>query len=158
MGAIFNTQGTRTILHFLNVHYGPGPQFDQARANGEYNVLRDYATYPQSYGCADHLHLNDNSVHARWQQWLNLLDAYTQGGVPGGHLVRNMMADALDPGVDANCYGIEFFAVPAPAFAVHYQAPKATDPNNPNRWTREIVVETNTIDNMISAAKRRRKK
>ena len=48
MGAIFNTQGTRTILHFLNVHYGPGPQFDQARANGEYNVLRDYATYPHS--------------------------------------------------------------------------------------------------------------
>jgi hypothetical protein len=69
-----------------------------------------------------------------------------------------MMADALDPGVDPNCYGIEFFAVPAPAFAVHYPAPKAADPNNTNRWTREIVVETNTIDNMISSARRHRKK
>jgi len=33
MGAIFNTQGTRTILNFLNVHYGPGAQFDHARTS-----------------------------------------------------------------------------------------------------------------------------
>jgi hypothetical protein len=156
MGAIFNTPGTRTILHFLNVHFGPGPQFDRARTTHEYRELRDYATWPNSYGCADHLQLNDNSIHARWKQWLDLLDSHIQNGVPGGRLVREMMADALDPAVDPHCYGIEFFAVPAPAFAVHYPAPKAIDPNDPSRWTREIVVETNTIDNTIEAARERR--
>jgi hypothetical protein len=58
-----------------------------------------------------------------------------------------MMADALQ---EAGCNGIEFFAVPASQFRVIYPAPKVPDPVNPNQFTREIIVETNTIDNTIA--------
>jgi hypothetical protein len=153
MGAIFNTRGTIAILKFLNNHYQPGAtHFDRARANGEYNVLRAFATYPDSYSCAIQLGLQDPTVNPRWKRWLDFLDAYQQGGVSGGQLVRLMMADALDPVRSPNCYGIEFFAVPSSGFFIQDPPPQIPDQSSPGRYTSEIVVETNTVDNMASIA------
>lgn len=150
MGALFNTKGTLVILKFLNNHYLRGANFNTARANAEYDVLRDFTAFPDSYSCAAQLALDDGSVTPRWKKWLKILDAHRQGFNFGGRLVRAMMADALDPSVDTNCNGIEFFAVPSSQFLVHYPAPAVKDPNNPNLYTREIVVETDTIDTMAA--------
>ena len=72
--------------------------------------------------------------------------------------MRTMMAEAIE---DANCIGIEFFAVPAPDFHVHSPAPKVHDQNDQTKYTIEIIVETNTIDEMVTffkSQKRRKKK
>lgn len=158
MGALFNTPKTLLILKFLNNHYAPGTKFNQARANKEYNVLRDFSNFPDSFSCAVKLGLHDSTVNPRWKKWLAVLDGHQEGFEFGGPLVRTMMADALDPTVDPNCNGIEFFAVPSSSFLVHSPAPSVKDPSNPNQHTREIVVETDTIDTMLSFAKKQRRK
>jgi hypothetical protein len=155
VGAIFNTPGTIKILNFLNKHYAPGAKFNHARSTGEYKILRDFATYPSSYSCAVKLGLEDTSasINARWKLWLDYLDSQSQDFSNAGQLVREMMADALDPAVEPSCDAIEFFAVPASSFSVEYPAPTIPDPNNPNNYAAEIIVETNTIDTMRSFAK-----
>lgn len=159
MGALFNTPKTLLILKFLNNHYTPGAKFNQARANKEYDTLRDFGNYPDSYSCAVKLGLHDATVNPRWKKWLDILDGYQPPGSPnGGWLVRTMMADALDPGQDQSCNGIEFFAVPASSFSVQYPASAVNDPNNSNLHTRVIIVQTNTIDVMLSSAKTRRRR
>jgi hypothetical protein len=157
MGAIFNTQKTLAILKFLNHHYEPGTQFDKARTNQENIILRNFPSFGDGFSCAKKLGLNDTSVSSRWKKWLDFLDAHQQGFEFGGPLVRKMMADALE---DPNCNGIEFFAVPAPDFFVHSPPPKVADPSDASKYTIEIIVETNTIDNMVSftKAQKRRKK
>lgn len=159
MGAIFNTPGTIAILNFLNSHYDPkaATGFAHARGNAEHQILRNKANWPTSYRCALQLGLDNAAYTGRWKKWLDKLDAYyqTKDADYGGNLVRKMMADALDP-ADANCIGIEFFAVPAAKFYVHYPAPKVQDVQNPAQYTRVIVVETNTVDNTLSSVRRRR--
>src|ERR1700704_1483116 len=157
MGAIFNTPKTLAILKFLNNHYEPGTKFEKARTDNENLVLRDFPHFGDGFSCAKKLGLHDTSVNARWKKWLDFLDAHQQGFDFGGPLVRRMMAEALE---DPHCIGIEFFAVPAPDFSVHSPAPKVHDTSNPDQYTIEIIVETNTIDNMVSftRAKKRRKK
>jgi hypothetical protein len=155
MGAIFNTDKTLKILKFLNKHYEPGVNFEKARTNQEHLVLRDFPHVADGFGCAKKLGLHDTSVNARWKKWLDFLDAHEQDSDYGGPLVRRMMAEAL---LDPSCIGIEFFAVPAPKFSVHHPAPKVYDTDDPNKYTIEIIVETNTIDNLVSFAKRQKRR
>ena len=150
MGAIFNTDKTIKILNFLNNHYKPGNKWDKARADQENVVLRDFPNWPDGFRCAKKLGLHDTSVNSRWQKWLDFLDGHRQGFDFGGPLVRRMMAEAIE---DQNCIGMEFFAVPAPDFKVHNPAPKVYDEDDPSKYTIEIIVETNTIDNMVSFMK-----
>jgi hypothetical protein len=160
MGAIFNTPGTIAILQFLNHHYDPTQPngFALARRNGEHHILRNKTSYTTSYNCARQLGLDHPTYTARWKTWLDQLDKYyqTADGDFGGHLVRTMMADALDDTKHLNCNGIEFFAVPAAKFKVIYPAPTVPNPGDPTHYTCEIVVETNTIDGTLSFTRRRK--
>src|SRR4051812_28813877 len=159
MGAIFNTKATLKLLDMLNKRYAPGNAFNKARTDQENLTLRDFPQFGDAFSCAKKLKLQDtdSGINGRWKKWLDFLDGHKQGFQFGGPLVRTMMAEAIE---DANCIGIEFFAVPAPDFIVHSPAPKVHEQNDQTKYTIEIIVETNTIDQMVTFFKsqRRRKK
>ena len=146
MGAIFSTPNTVAILSTLNNHY-QGANFTAARNRGEHATLRDFGTFPDSHSCARRLNLNPSNaaLDLRWKKWLDNLDSSMQGGVSAGRLVRNAMADAIDPAT-TQCNGLEFFAVPGNSFNVHLPPPTVNDLQNPGFFSVEIVVETQIID------------
>lgn len=123
MGMLFNTRGTLALLKILNDHFG-ARNFQGARNRNEHSVLRGASNSRDAAHQLNLEHPTDGALNLRWKKWLDYLDDYSQGGVSGGHLVRQAMADAIDQRSNANCNAIEFFAVPGPGFHVFVPPPK----------------------------------
>jgi hypothetical protein len=155
MGLRFNTDGTVEILRILNAHYRDAA-FVAAKTQPvdpnvfERDIYLDYTNYVDLCAVVRKLGLVPKQyayAAPRWEQWLKDLDKLNQGGKTGGVLVRDAIANALDPN-NPNCIAIEFFACPSANFQVLFPPPIYE--SNKTNFAVCITVETPTVDNIAA--------
>jgi hypothetical protein len=152
LGAIFNSPGTLRLIALLNNTYTRAT-FTNLQNQGNQqasltNAAIDTPTLVQmaAFNFTD----NDPNVNRRWLNWLKYLDGQMQtylGTTQScGMWVRNIIAQGLN---DPSCSGVEFFAVPGPAFQVTVPAPQVPDSeHNFTKHTLIVTVQTLTVDQL----------
>ena len=143
MGAYFNTPGTLQILQLLNNHFADANFQNQVVPNAnQYSADLQDTTVSSATFCTKYkLMPADKNVVQHWKKWLNYFDAHDTNT---GNATRIAISNAIN---DANCTGIEFYAVPNKQWGG--ATPTKFDDNvNAGKYMLIITVMTPTYDKL----------
>jgi hypothetical protein len=149
MGMLFNTDETLLILKMLHERYGNN---FNANRNDHVN-LGDFTKDSHSVitGFGIDFPASNPSKRARWKKYLDHIDGLAVAQDPnygGTSVAQRIRAGIVKFLNDANCVGIDFFALPANAVTVTF--PPVTYIDNTNtKYYATIVINTILVDAII---------
>jgi hypothetical protein len=150
MGMIFNSTNTLAILEFLHDRYVVN--FNTNRTHHKAIIDRDIASGAATYTTAHTLGIDLPAAgdSAKWQTWLNAIDAAPSAGSSVGMQLKQAMSTFLG---DPNCIAIEFFVLPSPTISI--KVTPTPIPNAEKYWG-SILIETLTYDQALDYARAQR--